>query len=305
VAAPTVDTGVTAGGGKESVVGGKEALQRYYAGGLQRCLDTWKQLDEGDWAAKDPHGPWTARDYLAHLGTSQQLDLNAGTAANLAGKTTDLPGPSSPSDVDAFNARNLETVRDLSPQELMQRLSGLVEDHLGMLAPLSEADLERPAVNPGLHWPITIEITFDLGHMHLPLHYQDIRRCLRRRRRLPHWMDLAGEEETHDAMDRAFRLMPAFYWAERGRGLRADVLFTLAGRGGGQWTVEIDGGRCSSHAGPPERVDVEIRVTPALYIDMQTREMNPIRSFLSGGFRVRPLIKLGLANRLEKLFAIT
>jgi hypothetical protein len=286
-------------------MGGKEALQKYYAAGLQRCLDAWSQLDEGDWAAKDSHGPWTARDYLAHLVTSQQFDLNAGTAANLAGKTTDLPGPSSFRDVDAFNARNLETVRDLGPRELMQRLRGLVEEHLGMLAPLSEADLERPAVNPGLHSPITIEITFDLGYMHLPLHYQDIRRCLRGRRRLPHWMDVAGEEETHDAMGRAFRIMPAFYWAERGRGLRASILFTLAGKGGGQWTVEIDDTRCSSHAGPPERVDVEIRVTPALYIDMQTHDMNPISSFLSGSFRVRPLTKLGLANRLEKLFAIT
>jgi hypothetical protein len=50
---------------------------------------------------------------------------------------------------------------------------------------------------------------------------------------------------------------------------------------------------------------VEIRATPALYLDMQTREMNPISSFLSGSFRVRPLTKLPLANRLEKLFSIT
>jgi len=305
VAAPTVDTGVTVGGGKESLVGDKEALQRFYAGGLQRCLDAWSQFDEGDWAAKDSHGPWTARDYLAHLVTSQQIEGNPVTAATLAGKKAEVPGLGGPQDIDAFNARNLETVHDLGPQELMQRLRELVEEHLAMLAPLSEADLERPAANPGLFWPITVQTTFDMYYLHLPLHYQDIRRCLRGRRRLPHWMDLAGEEETHDALDRTFKMMPAFYWAERGRGLRANVLFTLAGKGGGQWTVEIDDGRCSSHAGPPERVDVEIRASPALYIDMQTGDMNPIWSFLSGSFRVRPLTKLGLANRLEKLFAIT
>ena len=283
----------------------KAALQTYYTAALQRCLDAWSQLDDGDWATKDTKGLWTARDYLAHLVTSQQIEGNPVTAASLAGQTTDLPGPSSPGEIDAFNARNLETVRDLGPRELMQRLSELVEEHLSMLAPLSEADLERPATNLGLHSPITVEITFDMYYLHLPLHYQDIRRCLRRRRQLAHWMDLAGDEETRDAMDRTFRLMPAFYWAERGRGLRANFLFTLTGKGGGQWTLEIDDSRCSSHAGPPQHADVEIRATPALYIDMQTGDMNPISSFLSGKFRVRPLTKLGLANRLEKLFAIT
>ena len=286
-------------------MGGKDTLQRFYPSALRRCLDTWSQFDDGDWATKDPKTPWTGRDYLGHLVTSQQIEGNPVTAASLAGKKAELPGLNSPQDIDAFNARNLETVRDLGPQELMQRLSGLVEEHLAMLAPLSEADLERPATNPGLHWPITVEMTFDMYYLHLPLHYQDIRRCLRRRRSLPHWMDLAEEEETHDALDRTFRMMPAFYWAERGRGLRASFLFTLAGKGGGQWTLEIDDGRCSSHAGPPERADVEIRTSPALYLDMQAGDMNPISSLLSRRFRVRPLRKLALVNRLEKLFSIT
>lgn len=286
-------------------MGNKEALHAYYAATLQRCLDAWSQLDDGDWAAKDPKGPWTARDYLAHLVTSQQIEGNPVTAASLAGKTLELPGLGRPQDIDAFNARNLEAVRDLGSKELMQRLRELVDEHLSMLAPLSEADLERPATNPGLHWPITVQVTFEMYYLHLPLHYQNIRRCLRRRRQLAHWMDLAGEEETRDAMDRTFRMMPAFYWAERGRGLRASFLFTLTGKGGGQWTLDIDDSRCSSHAGPPQHADVEIRTTPALYLDMQTGDMNPISSFLSGGFRVRPITKLGLANRLEKLFAIT
>lgn len=286
-------------------MGGKDTLQKYYPIALQRCLETWRQFDEGDWAAKDPKGIWTARDYLGHLVTSQQIEGNPVTAASLAGKTTELPGPTSPGEIDAFNARNLETVRELGPSELMERLSGLVEEHLGMLTPLSEADLERPAINLGLHQPITVEITFDMYYLHLPLHYQDIRRCVRRRRSLPHWMDVTSEEETHDALDRAFTLMPAFYWAERAPGLRASFLFTITGRGGGQWALEVDDGRCSLRAGPPERADVEIRATPGVYLDMQAGEMNPLTSFLSGRFRVRPLTKLPLANRLEKLFSIT
>ena len=286
-------------------MGRKEVLQTHYAAALKHCLDAWGRFDDGDWAAKDRKGPWTARDYLAHLVTSQQTEGNPVTAASLAGKSVELAGLARPQDIDAFNARNLEAVRDLGPRELLQRQRGLVEEHLSMLAPLSEADLERAATNPGLFWPITVEGTFDMYYLHLPLHYQDIRRCVRRRRQLPHWMDVASEEEVLDAMNRTFRMMPAFYWAERGRGLKATFLFTLAGKGGGQWTLEIADSRCSSHAGPPEHADVEIRATPSLYLDMQTGEMNPISSFLSGRFRVRPLTKLGLANRLEKLFSIT
>ena len=286
-------------------MGGKETLQRFYPSTLQRCLDAWRQLDEGDWATRDPKTPWTPRDYLAHLVTSQQIEGNPVTAASLAGDKVELQGLSSPHDIDAFNASNLEMVRDLSPRELMQRQSELVEEHLAMLAPLSGADLERPAANPGLHWPITIEASFDMYLLHLPLHYQDIRRCLRRRRSLPHWMDVAGEEEINDSLDRTFRMMPAFYSAERGQGLRATFLFTLTGRGGGQWTLKIDDGHCSSHAGPPERSDVEIRLSPALYLDMQAGDMNPITSLLTGRFRVKPLRRLAMASRLEKLFAIT
>lgn len=217
----------------------------------------------------------------------------------------EIAGLSQPGDIDAFNARNLETVRDLSPQELMVRLRSAVEEHLRVLDGLSEDDLKKHASNPGLRWPITVETTFDMYYLHLPLHYQDIRHCIRKRRSIPHWTELASPEEIHDTMDRTFRLMPVMYWPERGGDLRVTYLFDLQGPSGGQWTLEIANRRATSYTGRPERADIEIRTTPAAWIDLQTRAVNPLVAMLTGRLRLKPLRRANLVARLERLFEIT
>lgn len=283
----------------------KETLRAHYGGALERCLEVFGQLDAEDWRQVAKPGGWTARDYLGHLVTSQEVEGTPATVQSLAGRPVEITGLTQPGGIDAFNARNLETVRDISPQEMIARLRSAVEEHLRLLDGASEEDLQRPATNPGLRWPITVQTTFDMYYLHLPLHYQDIRHCIRKRRRIPHWAELASPEEIHDSIDRTFRLMPLMYWPERGGDLRATYLFDLQGPSGGQWTLEIAERRATSYPGRPERADIEIRTTPALWIDLQTKATNPLVAMLTGRLRLKPLRRAGLVARLERLFEIT
>jgi hypothetical protein len=287
------------------MAGAKETLGACYGGALQRCLEVFGQLDAGDWQQSAKPGGWTARDYLGHLVTSQETEGTPATVQSLAGQPVEIPGLSQPGDIDAFNVRNLEGVRDLSPHELIARLRSAVEEHLRLLDGVSEEDLQKPASNPGLRWPITVETTFDMYYLHLPLHYQDIRHCIRKSRSIPHWAELASPEEIHDSMDRTFRLMPLMYWPERGGDLRATYLFDLRGPGGGQWTLAIADRRATSYPGRPERADIEIRAAPALWIDLQTKSANPLLALLSRRLRLKPLRRVGLFARLERLFEIS
>jgi hypothetical protein len=285
------------------MVSTKEAVRSHYATALQRCLDIWGKLDDADWQGRWPGCKWTARDYLAHLVTNEEMEILPTTSHSIAGEAVEIPGLASRLDIDAFNQAGVDSVADLTPAELLERLRAVFQSHIQLLEGLIDEDLKRPAWNPGLRGEPTIADLFSIGFLHLPVHYQDIRRAVRRTRKLPHWMDLASPAEVHEALSQAFAIMPTFYWPEKGGDLRATYLFDLEGDGGGQWWVAIDNGECTSGEGLPPQVDCRFRTRPAYWIDLQTKQLNPLWGLLSRRLRLGG--KMGLALKLDKLFAIT
>ena len=272
---------------------------------MQRCLDTWSQLEEEDWAVKDPKGPWTARDYLAHVATAQEKIGNVVTAQAIAGQPVDIPGFHGRDDIDEFNERNVDALRQLSHREVLSRVQAAFEAHFQMLEPLTEEDLQKPASTPGLGRPGTVEEIYNIRYLHLPLHYQDIRRIVRRRRRLTHWAKLVTPEETHDGLHRSFGSLALYYWPERGENLQANYLFNVRGEGGGLWTLAISDGQATARPGAPERPDVEIGLSPGDLLDLQNKELSTILAFVTRRLRIKPLTKAPLAMRLKSLFEIT
>ena len=286
--------------------GDKVSLQEYYSGAVQRCVDMFRQLGVEDWGSSVRRGGWPAKDYLGHLVTSQEREQNLATSLNLAGKPVEIPGFSARTAIHEFNETNLQEIRPLPVQEIIQRFKAVFEENLRMLEPLTDADLAKPVQHPGLSGQPTLGDLFTTGYAHLPLHYQDIRRCIRRRRPVPHWADLSSPEEMHDLLGRVFALLPSMYWPERAGDLHATYLFTFLGEGDGQWTVEIAGAQCTSRPGSPEQRDIEIRVKPRHWLDLQTKELNPVLALLTR--RLRPSwnpTKLGLLGRFEKLFEVS
>ena len=67
--------------------------------------------------------------------------------------------------------------------------------------------------------------------------------------------------------------------------------------------MAISDGECTSGEGLPPQTDCRFRTRPAYWMDLQTKEMNPLWALLS--LRLRLGGKIGLALKLDKLFAIT
>jgi hypothetical protein len=281
----------------------KETRLACYSAALKHCMDTFSQLDDDDWRCRLRKLPWSAKDYLGHLVRNQETEILPMTSQNIAGEPVEIPGLADRTELNEFNERCVASVRDVSPQELLGRFEAAFQSHIAMLEDLGEEDLQRPAYTPSVGQPGTIAHMFSIGFLHLPLHYQDIRRIIRQRTPLPHWMELCSPEEIHEALDQAFALMPLFYWPERGRNLRATYVFDMVGEGGGQWTLEIAEGRCTAQEGAPAVADLVFRTEPAYWIDLQTKELGPLWAVFTRRLRLRG--KLLLAGRLEKLFQIS
>ena len=281
----------------------KESRVASYQAALLRCLDAFSRLDDGDWQCRLRQLPWSARDYLAHLASNQETEILPMTSQNLAGKPVEIPGLAERTELNEFNERCLASVRGVSPQELLPRLQAAFQAHIDMLKGLSEEDLQRPAHTPSVGHSGTLAHMFTIGFLHLILHYQDIRRIIRRRRRLPHWMEVSPPDEIREALDQAFHIMPLFYWPERGGDLRATYFFDLVGEGGGQWHLVIAEGQCTAQEGVPAKADVEFRTEPAYWIDVQIKELNPLWAVFTRRLRIRG--NRVLALKLEKLFQVS
>src|SRR4030042_4601527 len=119
-------------GGKE-MVSTKETVRSHFASALQRCLDIWGKLNDSDWQGHWSGCKWTARHYLAHLVTNQEMEILPTTSHSIAGEAVEIPGLTSRLDIDAFNQAGVDSGADLTPAELLARLPAAFQRPLPML----------------------------------------------------------------------------------------------------------------------------------------------------------------------------
>ncbi len=119
------------------------------------------------------HDPeWSARDMLAHLITTERA-----IRPLILGIARGEPGAPPGFDIDAANARLLETMRGLSSAELLAAWSverAATVTAFGQLAP---GDLERRGRHPFLG-ETTVDDMIQLMYRHEMLHARDVRRAL-------------------------------------------------------------------------------------------------------------------------------
>ena len=277
----------------------KEQIRHYYTQALQRCLDAFARLEDSDWRRKVT-SRWTAKDHLAHLVATQQEESNQLTHQALAGEPGHLPGYDSREGINDYNEQMLATVRDLPVSELLGRLKAACEEHLRILEGMNEADLDKPASSPGWDRPGTVRDLFFASYLHLPGHYQDIRRATKRK--LPHWMEASTPEEVHYQLDRTFHFMPLIFWSSRGADMQAVYAFTMEGEGGGQWAIRIGSGKAESQDGAPASFDSEVRTKPGLWMDLSQGDLNPALAIMTR--KVQLGGNTGLAMKLNQLFEV-
>ncbi|TET97338.1 MAG: ClbS/DfsB family four-helix bundle protein, partial [Dehalococcoidia bacterium] len=272
--------------------------KQYAAQALQRCLESFARLDEKEWGKK-ASDRWTAKDYLAHLVITQEEEANRLIQQALAGEPANIPGFATREEINGYNEQMLAKVRDLPVSDLLSRLKAAFEETLGILDGLSEADLDKPASHPAWGCPGTVRDLLFASYLHLPDHYQDIRRAAKKK--LPHWVEASTAEEVHFQMERTFNYMPLIYWSDRGGDMEATYLFTMEGKGAGQWAVHIAEGRAEAQCGAPESFDMELRTKPELWVDLSNKDLNPTWAITTRKVHVS---NLALAMKLDTLFQV-
>ncbi|MEX0801554.1 MAG: SCP2 sterol-binding domain-containing protein [Dehalococcoidia bacterium] len=277
----------------------KDQLQKYYAQALQRSLTAYAQLSDKEWDKKASDS-WTAKDYLAHLVVSQTEEVNPHIRQTLNGEESDVPRPENRYARNDFNEQQLAKLRQMPASELLPRLKAAIEENLAILGGLSEADLDKPATSTTWDRPGTVRDLFFGSYLHLPGHYQDIRRVSKKK--LPHWVEAGAPDEVNFQMGRIFNFMPLIYQSERGGDMQATYLFTMEGDGGGQWAISINDGHAIALDGPPESFDTEIRTKPEFWIDLSSNDLNPMWAITTR--KVHLGGNASLAMKLGQLFSV-
>lgn len=278
----------------------KDQIKKYYSQALGRCLDAYARLDDKEWGKK-ASDRWSASDYLAHMVIAQEEEANRLIRQALAGEPASVPGFAAREEINDYNQRMLETVRDLPVAELLGRLKAAFEEHLAMLDGLSETDLDKPFAHPGWDRPGTLRDLFFASYLHLPGHYQDIRRAAKKK--LPHWMEAGSPEEVHFQLDRIFHYMPLIFWSSRGADMNVTYVFNMEGEGGGQWAVRIADGKAEAQDGAPDSFDMELRTKPELWIDLSNNDLNAMWAITTR--KVHLGGNAGLAMKLGTLFRVS
>jgi hypothetical protein len=277
----------------------KDQIQKYYSQALRRSLEAYAKLDDKEWGKKASDS-WTAKDYLAHLVVSQSEEINPHIRDTLSGEESNVPRPENRYALNEFNERQLAKVRDLPVSELLTRLEAAIKENLATLEGMSEADLDKPATSTSWDRPGTLRDLFFASYLHLPGHYQDIRRAAKKK--LPHWVEAGTADEVNFQMGRIFNYMPLIYQSERGGDMQATYLFTMEGDGGGQWSVSISAGKAQAMDGAPESFDTEIRTKPEFWIDLSNNDLNPMWAITTR--KVHLGGNAGLAMKLGQLFGV-
>lgn len=115
---------------------------------------------------------WTARDMLAHLITTERA-----IRPLILGIVSGEPGAPPGYDIDAANARLLETMRGLSSAELLTAWAAERTATVTAFAQLVPADLENRGRHPFLG-ETTVDDMIQLMYRHEMLHTRDVRRAL-------------------------------------------------------------------------------------------------------------------------------
>ena len=276
----------------------KDQIREYYSAALERCIEAFSSLEERE-LKRRTSDRWTAKEHIASLVATMEKETMLLTRQALAGEPANVPGFAERSDLVGFRKSAMDEVRDLPVAELLQRMRAIYEEHIAILDSLSDGDLDKPANSPGWDRPGTIRDLFFASYLFLPAQYQEIRHVAKKK--LPHWIEASTPEQVNYHMSRIFHYMPLIFNSEKGADVEANYQFTMEGDGGGQWAIEIGGGKAEAQTGALESFDIELKTKPELWIDLTTGDLNAMWAITTKKVKIGG--NAGLAMKLSDLFS--
>jgi putative sterol carrier protein len=278
----------------------KDQMKSFYARTADRVLGAYSQLDEKEWVKK-ASDHWSAKEHLAYTVGTLEEEMLPVARANVAGEAVKLTGFETRADEPTFRRAVTDKLSGLPTDELLSRLRSSYDEHARILDSLSEADLDRKAVNPGWDREGTLRDHFVQAYLLLVNQYQAIRRV--NKKKVAHWMSGIEPERVHFHVDRLFHYMPLIFNRDRADDMNATYQFVMEGDGGGQWNMRIAEGRADTSDGVADPYDCEIKTKPALWMDLASGDLSAPVAI------VTRKVKLGgnpaLAMKLSGLFGST
>lgn len=197
-----------------------------------------------------------------------------------------------------FNKRGVAKLAGEPTADLLRRLKSAFEEHSSMIDSLSEADLDKPGMNPEWDRPGTMRDLFAAGYGFLAQQYQQIRRVAKKK--VPHWVDGGPPERVHFHMNYLFHYMPLILWGKRAEDMNATYLFTMEGPGGGQWSMRIAAGRADTEEAAADPHDIEIKTRPETWMDLSSGDLSAPIAIMTRKVKISG--NGGLAMKLSGLF---
>jgi len=276
----------------------KDQTREYYAVALDRCLEAFARLEEKE-LKKKASDNWTAREHIAGLVATAEKETLPLTRQAIAGEAPNVPGFAGRSDLVGFRQSVMEEIRDVPAPEQLERMRAVYGEHLALLDTLSDDDLDKPANSPGWDRPGTIRDLFFASYLFLASQYQEVRHVAKKK--LPHWIEASTADQSSYHMGRIFHYMPLIFNSDKGADVEAKYQFTMEGDGGGEWAIEIGGGKAEAQTGTLESFDIELKTKPQLWIDLTTGDLNAMWAITTKKVKIGG--NAGLAMKLSDLFS--
>jgi uncharacterized damage-inducible protein DinB len=134
-----------------------------------------KDLGAADWdsAVYTEGSVWTVRSIVAHIVTAERAFVRLFDGIRHGGS-----GVSDDFEIDRYNARQQEKMRDVSPDELLQQFQTVRSAMVSLVGGLADSDLDRQGRHPFLG-VTSLRDMIKMIYIHNQTHYRDVRRALK------------------------------------------------------------------------------------------------------------------------------
>lgn len=143
--------------------------------GIDQTLRTLRDLSDEQWqmALYTEPSPWTVRDMVAHLLSSEE-------GLPRIAKDVAAGGPGAPQefDYDIYNAEEQTRLEGIPPQKLLMRMADAREATIAWVSELDEAVLDRTGHHPALG-EVPVGTLINVIHGHQLMHMRDLKALLR------------------------------------------------------------------------------------------------------------------------------
>jgi putative sterol carrier protein len=84
-----------------------------------------------------------------------------------------------------------------------------------------------------------------------------------------------------------FKALPGRFQSDSAGTWETVIQFNVAGEGGGNWTMEVKGGKCDVRTGTADAPKATVETDAETWVGINTGKVNPMQAFMTGKIKVK------------------